>query len=92
MKDHHYMWMIGLLASVGALGGFGLDRWMMRTGGRSPSALAIAEQCVNWEYRDASARAKASEDIAATCERYFQFRSEAEAEADEQRWRQGQHK
>lgn len=92
MKDHHYMWAVGLLVSVGALGGFWLDQWVMRTGGRSPSALALAEKCVDWEHQDASARANASDHIAATCDRYFQFRSGAEAEADEQLWRQRQQK
>jgi len=88
MSGRHHKGVIVLLIGLGVLGGLSVDQWARRTGGRSAAALAIADNCVNWEHQNASGRPKAGDEGSATCDRYFQFRSESEAESDELRWRQ----
>jgi hypothetical protein len=53
---------------------------------RSAADLAFADQCVDWAHKDRSAQAADGPVVAATCDRYFHFRSEDNADEDDRRW------
>lgn len=87
MRDHHHLWATIVLCVVGGSGIAAANLWVMRTGGRSDAALAIADACVTREHQDAATGIPSGELVEA-CDRYFRFRSDSEAEADEARWRE----
>jgi len=85
MTRKHALQLAGLVASCLIFGA--LMYWISIQDTRSPSALALADQCVDEEHR----AAHLDPNLSVRCQQYFRLRSDREAAADEQWW-QDHHK
>ena len=82
----HPAW-IAIKVTAAALPAVGLLIWLSIGNGRTSGALAVADACVKWTHQDPATRQALPPETARSCDQYFRFRSEAEADEDEARWR-----
>ncbi|HLY56674.1 MAG TPA: hypothetical protein VKS60_14010 [Stellaceae bacterium] len=89
MTTKRHAWGVAAVAAASVPMG-GLAYWSSLGDTRTAADLEVADRCIA-EAHDPQGTTPANEpDLAARCDRYFRLRSEAEADADEQRWRDRQ--
>jgi hypothetical protein len=85
MTRRQLIWLV-LMVVGGGLPLVVLGFWQEFSGGRTPAALAVADQCVAWLHKPRDQRAQDGQATADRCNTYFRVRSDHDADEDEQRW------
>ncbi len=74
------------LMTAGAIPFIGLMILANLAQSRSADDLALADRCMEWAHETRDAQHEDGPELAARCDRYFQVRSEKDADEDDRRW------
>jgi hypothetical protein len=89
MNRQQAIWFVAMLVG-GALPLIALGYWYELTGARTKETLAVADACVDWAHKSLAERKLDAPDLIQRCNRYFQVRSDRDADEDDKRWKSRQ--